>query len=83
MRLSICLLLLGLFLTSNSAFNAEKSNEQAITKKQAVELALASYAGKTLKITEQNDDFIVRILQSNGRIVDLKVNKMTGEVKKD
>ncbi|TMP42999.1 hypothetical protein CWB96_12180 [Pseudoalteromonas citrea] len=83
MRLSVCLFLLGLFLTSNSALSAEKPTEQTITKKQAVELALASYAGRTLKITEQGDNFIVRILQSNGRIVDLKVNKMTGEVKKD
>ncbi|MBE0368341.1 MULTISPECIES: PepSY domain-containing protein [Pseudoalteromonas] len=80
MRLIVCLFLSGLLLLSSNASSAEK---QTITKKQAVELALADFSGRTLKITEQGDYFIVRILQSNGRIVDLKVNKVTGEVKKD
>ncbi|MBQ4849828.1 PepSY domain-containing protein [Pseudoalteromonas sp. MMG012] len=80
MRLIVCLFLSGLLLLSSNASSAEK---QTITKKQAVELALTDFSGRTLKITEQGDYFIVRILQSNGRIVDLKVNKVTGEVKKD
>ncbi|ALO42369.1 PepSY domain-containing protein [Pseudoalteromonas phenolica] len=59
------------------------SNESNIDKKQAITLALAEYAGKTLKVSEENNFFVVRILQKDGRIVDLKVDKKTGKVKKD
>jgi uncharacterized membrane protein YkoI len=54
-----------------------------INKKQAISLALAEYTGKTLKVTENKDFYIVRILQKDGRIIDLKVDKKTGKVKKD
>lgn len=83
MRWSVCLFSVGLLLNSAILFAADKDTKQAISKKQAVELALADFDGKTLKISERGNYYIVRILQSNGRIVDLKVNKQTGEVKKD
>jgi uncharacterized membrane protein YkoI len=54
-----------------------------IDKKQAISLALAEYAGKTLKVSETKDYFVVRILQDDGRIIDLQVDKKTGKVKKD
>jgi uncharacterized membrane protein YkoI len=54
-----------------------------INKKQAIELALTQYQGRTLKITEQNDSFVVRILQTDGRVIDIRVDKKTGTVTKD
>lgn len=54
-----------------------------ISKKQAVVIAKKLEDGKTLKITDQNDIYTVRILKSNGHVVDVHVNKKTGEVKKD
>ncbi|MCO7187248.1 MULTISPECIES: PepSY domain-containing protein [unclassified Pseudoalteromonas] len=69
--------LLGL----HSAQATEK--QDTISKKQAVKLATDQYAGKTLKISKQGDYYIVRILRDDGRIIDLKVHQVTGEVKKD
>lgn len=54
-----------------------------ISKKKAVILAKEETDGKTLKITEQAKFYTVRILKSDGHVVDLHINKKTGEVKKD
>lgn len=68
-----------------SSFNADanKKQPQEVTKKQAVAIAKKSEDGRTLKITEQDKVFTVRILKTNGHVVDVHVNKKTGEVKKD
>ncbi|MCG7535853.1 PepSY domain-containing protein [Pseudoalteromonas sp. OOF1S-7] len=57
--------------------------QDTISKKQAVKLATDLYSGKTLKISKQGDYYVVRILLDDGRIIDLKVHQVTGEVKKD
>ncbi|MBH0056560.1 PepSY domain-containing protein [Pseudoalteromonas sp. SWXJZ94C] len=54
-----------------------------VNKKKAVILAKETIGGKTLKITEKTDFYTVRILKSDGHVVDLHINKKTGEVKKD
>jgi uncharacterized membrane protein YkoI len=54
-----------------------------ITKKKAVLLAKKSTDGKTLKITDNKQFYTVRILKTDGHVVDLNINKKTGEVKKD
>ncbi|TGV20881.1 hypothetical protein E5N72_12700 [Pseudoalteromonas sp. MEBiC 03607] len=68
-----------------SSFHADANKNQApeVTKKQAVMIAKKSEDGRTLKITEQDKVFTVRILKTNGHVVDVHVNKKTGEVKKD
>ncbi|MEL0639163.1 hypothetical protein V6260_00910 [Pseudoalteromonas aliena] len=54
-----------------------------VSKKKAVVLAKKTIGGKTLKITEKANFYTVRILKSDGHVVDLHINKKTGEVKKD
>ena len=68
-----------------SRFQAAASNKQAdeVSKKQAVLIAKKAEDGRTLKITEQEKVYTVRILKTNGHVVDIHVNKKTGEVKKD
>ncbi|MFC3034642.1 PepSY domain-containing protein [Pseudoalteromonas fenneropenaei] len=70
----------SLFITSPMALGF---TDDAITKKQAVELALKEYKGRTLKISDHNDYYVVRILQDDGRVIDVQVDKKTGEVRKD
>ena len=82
MRLTLIGLIVGLSLSLVAA-TVIASNKTNIDKNQAITLALAEYAGKTLKVSEENTYFVVRILQKDGRIVDLKVDKQTGKVKKD
>jgi len=77
----ITVLFSSVFSTSSQA--ASQVNKAEINKKQAVELAKKVEDGKTLKITVLNDIYTVRILKSDGHVVDVHVNKKTGEVKKD
>ena len=54
-----------------------------VSKKKAVTLAKEIIGGKTLKITEKIDCYTVRILKDDGHVVDLHINKKTGEVNED
>ena len=54
-----------------------------IDKKQAVAIAKEAENGKVLKISEQREKFIVRILKPKGRVVDVSVSKRTGQVEKE
>ena len=72
-----------LFALSSFHADANKKQAQEVTKKQDVTIAKKSEDGRTLKITEQDKVFTVRILKTNGHVVDVHVNKKTGEVKKD
>ncbi|MAD90962.1 MAG: hypothetical protein CMK64_14770 [Pseudoalteromonas sp.] len=82
MRLTLVGLLVVLSLSAAS-LSSSANDKSSIDKKQAISLALAEYAGKTLKVSETKEYFVVRILQKDGRIIDLQVNKNTGKVKKD
>ncbi|MFC0116738.1 PepSY domain-containing protein [Pseudoalteromonas xiamenensis] len=82
MRLFTLVAVIGLSIWSlPPAFG--KTDSDTLTKKEAVELALKEYSGKTLKITDQGSYYIIRILGSNGRVLDVQVDKKTGAVRKD
>jgi len=72
-----------IFAYSGNCYAEDAMKKVEISKKQAVVIAKKLEDGKTLKITDQNDIYTVRILKSNGHVVDVHVNKKTGEVKKD
>lgn len=83
MRVLIFLIFFGFVsAVQASTMNSQKLNVE-VGKKKAVILAKRTIGGKTLKITEENEYYTVRILKSDGHVVDLYINKKTGEVKKD
>ncbi|MBW4965402.1 hypothetical protein KZZ04_03360 [Pseudoalteromonas sp. CR1] len=69
--------------SSQASATPTKKVDQPVDKKKAVILAKETIGGKTLKITEKPEFYTVRILKSDGHVVDLHINKKTGEVKKD
>jgi uncharacterized membrane protein YkoI len=85
----LALLILSFFTTISFANPLQtntlvtKVSKTEISKKKAVTLAKQTTDGKTLKITERINFYTVRILKTDGHVVDLKINKKTGEVKKD
>lgn len=83
LALSIVILVLFSGVISTNSQAASQVNKTEINKKQAVELAKKIEDGKTLKITILKDIYTVRVLKSDGHVVDVHVNKKTGEVKKD
>ncbi|MBB1385700.1 hypothetical protein H5119_09125 [Pseudoalteromonas sp. SG45-5] len=81
--LSLCFIASASVSNFAQATTAEKTSHAEVDKKKAVILAKQTIDGKTLKITEKTDFYTVRILKSDGHVVDLHINKKTGEVKKD
>ncbi|MFQ3177081.1 MAG: putative membrane protein YkoI [Pseudoalteromonas tetraodonis] len=86
MRVLLTLNLIAVFCLANVA-HANNTNSTPdkveISKKKAVILAKQTTDGTTLKISEERQFYTVRILKADGHVVDLKINKKTGEVKKD
>ncbi|ALQ54954.1 hypothetical protein PI2015_1660 [Pseudoalteromonas issachenkonii] len=86
MRVLLTLNLIAVFCLANVA-HANNTNSTPdkieISKKKAVILAKQTTDGTTLKISEETQFYTVRILKADGHVVDLKINKKTGEVKKD
>ncbi|MDN3411251.1 MAG: putative membrane protein YkoI [Pseudoalteromonas tetraodonis] len=86
MRVLLTLNLIAIFCLANVA-HANNTNSTPdkieISKKKAVILAKQTTDGTTLKISEETQFYTVRILKADGHVVDLKINKKTGEVKKD
>ncbi|KZN68750.1 PepSY domain-containing protein [Pseudoalteromonas luteoviolacea] len=83
MQLPNCLAVMFLVCVMAVSPVQAKDTQDTISKKEAVQLATTKQPGKTLKISLEGDFYVVRILQSDGRIIDVKVHKVTGEVKKD
>lgn len=81
--LSIATSILFLSAAANSAYANQPVKKTEVSKKQAVKLAKENQDGKTLKITEQVKTYTVRILKTDGHVIDVHINKKTGEVKKD
>ncbi|MBS3796471.1 MULTISPECIES: PepSY domain-containing protein [unclassified Pseudoalteromonas] len=71
------------FTLSISAAYAAPAPAKVIDKKQAVTIAKEAENGKVLKISEQKDKFVVRILKPKGRVIDIIVSKRTGQVEKE
>ncbi|QPB82939.1 PepSY domain-containing protein [Pseudoalteromonas rubra] len=83
MQLPRCLAIILVFCLLGAQPTEASQKQDTISKKQAVKLATDQYSGKTLKISKRGDYYVVRILLDDGRIIDLKVHQVTGEVKKD
>lgn len=86
MRVLLILNVIAIVCLSNLAHannTSNKTDKVEISKKKAVILAKQNTDGTTLKITEETLFYTVRILKADGHVVDLKINKKTGEVKKD
>ncbi|MCG7542823.1 PepSY domain-containing protein [Pseudoalteromonas sp. MM17-2] len=71
------------FVLATSVAQAGSTPPKDIDKKQAVAIAKEAENGKVLKISEQREKFVVRILKPKGRVVDVSVSKRTGQVEKE
>lgn len=59
---------------------ADARGNGGISKSQAVKSATARYPGKVVKISGGKSHYQVRVLQKNGRVVIVKVDKKSGRV---
>ena len=80
----ICfVILLSLLPFHSTAAPEPQTKVDKMGKRQAVQIVKKEYPGKVLKVKDQDKHFRVRVLQTQGRVIDVKVNKADGKVKKD
>ncbi|MFT5161623.1 MAG: putative membrane protein YkoI [Alteromonadaceae bacterium] len=53
---------------------------KGINKSQAVNTVKRKYPGKIIKITNGSNHYQVRLLQKDGRVVNVKVDKNSGKI---
>lgn len=56
------------------------ADDSGISRGQAVKAAVARFPGKVVKISGDKKYYQIRVLQDNGRVVIVKVDKKTGRV---
>ncbi len=81
MRITIPVFIIALF--SASFISHALPLTPPVTKQQAHDGALKQFPGKVIKVSDADGFFKVRILQVNGIMIDVTVNKQTGEITKD
>ena len=86
--------ILAILLNSQVAIASERVDKQkrahskvvthkSINKRTAANKVKKQYPGKVLKVNEHDGFYRVRMLRPKGKVVDFKVNKKNGSVKKD
>ncbi|MCC5851872.1 MAG: PepSY domain-containing protein [Alkalimonas sp.] len=59
------------------------NNSPAISKEQATELAVQRFPGRVLNVKTESQQYRIRILQRDGRVVTVVVDGRTGRVTRD
>lgn len=73
-------LLLSTLLSLSLASTVDARNTKGVSKNKAVSTATAKYPGKVVKISGGSKFYRVRVLQKNGRVVTVKIDKKTGRI---
>lgn len=72
-------LLLSLMLSANSL--AQTSNtDKSVDQQKAIATAKKSVKGKVLKVDRQKEHYRVKMLNQQGRVVSVKVDRQSGKV---
>ncbi|MFT4926779.1 MAG: putative membrane protein YkoI [Phenylobacterium sp.] len=58
------------------------ANARGVDKNQALNAVKRKYPGKVIKITNAKNHYQVRLLQKNGRVVNVNVDKKSGKIVK-
>ncbi|MEE2000452.1 PepSY domain-containing protein [Alkalimonas sp. MEB108] len=62
---------------------ASASNSPTVSKEQATELALQRFPGRVLNVKNEQQNYRIRVLQRDGRVVTVIVDGRTGRVTRD
>ena len=82
LRITLLLLLLALWQSPVMA-NNQQHHQKTISKEQATQLAQQRYPGKILKVQADRQIYRIRVLQADGRIINVTVDGRTGRVQRD
>jgi len=78
----VFLLTLALLFSSLSLADVP-ANQPQISREQAVALAQKSYPGKIVRVKAEKQNYRIRVVQADGRVVTVVVDGQSGRVKRD
>lgn len=81
LKKTILLLLCILYTATCHAATGPKPRE--ITKEQATQLAQQRYPGRIVKVHTENNQYRIRLLQADGRVITVVVDERSGQIRKD
>lgn len=73
-------LLLSALLGLSLATTVDARDNKGVSKNEAVSTATSKYPGKVVKISGGGKLYRIRVLQKNGRVVTVKVDKKSGRI---
>ena len=63
------------------AMPVAQAKSNGVSKNQAVRTATSKYPGKVVKISNNKATYRIRVLQKNGRVITVTVDKKSGRIK--
>jgi uncharacterized membrane protein YkoI len=63
-----------------TATTVEARSNKGVSKNKAVSTAVSKFPGKVVKVSGHSKFYQIRVLQKNGRVVTVKVDKLTGQI---
>ena len=76
-------ILMTLLIISTAAQANTNEKRKAVSREQAASLAQQRYPGKIIKVQVQQQNYRIRVLQADGRVVTVLVDSQTGRIKRD
>jgi len=73
-------LLLSILLCLFTATAVDARSNKGVSRNKAASMATAKYPGKVVKISGSKQFYQIRVLQKNGRVVTVKIDKKTGRI---
>ena len=77
------LLLTLTLLFSSLSYAGTKPEKLPVSREQAVAIAQQSYPGKIVKVQSDKQQYRIRVLQTDGRVITVVVDGQSGRVKRD
>ncbi len=79
LRLCVCTMFVGMMISTNSQAQTSNTNNN-VDQQKAIATAKKSVKGKVLKVDRQQQHYRVKMLNPQGRVVSVKVDRQSGQV---
>ena len=71
------------FLISSLSYASTKPEKLPVSREQAVAIAQQKFPGKIVKVQSDKQQYRIRVLQSDGRVITVVVDGQSGRVRRD
>lgn len=79
LRLCVCTMFVGMMISTNSLAQTSNTNNK-VDQQKAIATAKKTVKGKVLKVDRQQQHYRVKMLNPQGRVVSVNVDRQSGQV---